>query len=85
MNIPKPPRRPRIVAPAPEVAHLPLNTSAPAGDDDKATVDMNFKVNPRMRSRVKIQAGARGMTTKAMIEAALEHYWASFPISITAD
>jgi hypothetical protein len=78
MAIPKPPRQSRLKV-APPADPQPITTSI-MSLEDKALVDMNFKVSPKMRAMVKVQAGSRGMSTKAMIEAALRHYWASFPV-----
>ena len=66
-------------------AAAPAIDPASSADVEKATVDMNFKVSPRMRARVKMQAGARRMTTKAMIEASLELYWATFPVNVKVE
>lgn len=65
---------------ASEAAPFPL--AVVVADADKATVDMNFKVSPQMRAQVKIQAGARGMTTKAMIDLALREFWINHPVQV---
>jgi hypothetical protein len=56
-----------------------VSTNTAGGDE---IVDMNFKVSLRRRNEVKMQALARGMTVRAMVDAALEYYWAAFPKEI---
>ena len=76
-NVPPPPKSgSRLQAAPPPPAEAPVNMSTPNGD---RTVDLNFKVSPALHQAFKMEAAARGMTMKEILEASFRCYLERYP------
>lgn len=77
-NVPPPRSAGSRLPPPPAPAEAPQNMAVP--NDTEALANMNFKVSPKLKSRVKIEASLRNMTMQDLCEAAFRFYFEQHPL-----
>lgn len=84
VKVPSPPGKAgsRLPSAPPAPQEAPQNMGTPNGDK---LADMNFKVSPSLKNRVKLEAAARGMSMKDLCEAAFRLYFDTHPVKIQQD